>query len=333
MLAGVAGCGLTTAIMAEIRTIGHLYAIGFFAVFFMTAATYVPVVSVISRWFGKGRGLAMSIAMVGMALGGFLLPNLANILIQNVGWRWTYRIFGIIIWIVLFPVVARWLHDPPADIGLVTQGDDHPGQENGQTQGFGAKEDGFSVREALGMPRLWILGFAELANSVPIVALSFYMVRFSIQGGIANEVAALAYSSISAMAILGMIAVGLLVNSFNRRILISACYGLPALSVLFLFGLESTGPLFCFTIIAGLCTGCKATLWPLVVSDCFGSRAYSSILGYLLVFYNLGIVVGPPLAGWISDTTGSFDGVFVLGVAAFFGSSLLIALGTKSRMV
>jgi MFS family permease len=80
--------------------------------------------------------------------------------------------------------------------------------------------------------------------------------------------------------------------------------------VLFLFGLESAGALFCFALFSGFCAGSRSTLWPLVVSDCFGSRAYSSILGFLVIFYNLGAVVGPPVAGRISDATGSFYWVF-----------------------
>ena len=62
-----------------------------------------------------------------------------------------------------------------------------------------------------------------------------------------------------------------------------------------------------------------------------GSRAFSSILGLLIIFYNLGAVVGPPVAGWISDTTGSFYWVFVLSIAAYLVSSLLVALGAKPR--
>ena len=48
-----------------------------------------------------------------------------------------------------------------------------------------------------------------------------------------------------------------------------------------------------------------------------------------MIFYNLGAVVGPPAAGWISDTTGSFHWVFVLSIATFLISSLLVALGAK----
>jgi len=130
----------------------------------------------------------------------------------------------------------------------------------------------------------------------------------------------------------GMIAAGLVANRVPKRIMISLCYGLPAVAVLFLFGMESAGPLFCFALLSGLCAGGRVTLWPLVVSDCFGSRAYSSILGFLVIFYNLGAVVGPPVAGWISDVTGSFYGVFVLSVAAHLVSWVLMALGAKPRL-
>ena len=37
------------------------------------------------------------------------------------------------------------------------------------------------------------------------------------------------------------------------------------------------------------------------------------------------------MAGWISDTTGSFYWVFVLSIAAYLVSSLLVALGAKPR--
>ena len=51
-----------------------------------------------------------------------------------------------------------------------------------------------------------------------------------------------------------------------------------------------------------------------------------------MIFYNLGAVVEPPVAGWISDATGSFYGVFVLSVAAHLVSSVLMALGAKPRL-
>jgi hypothetical protein len=61
MLAGAGGGGLVTLAFGEIRTLGQLYGVIFFAAIFTAAGTYVAVTSTISRWFVRRRGLAMSI--------------------------------------------------------------------------------------------------------------------------------------------------------------------------------------------------------------------------------------------------------------------------------
>lgn len=339
MLAGAVGGGLVTAALGEVRSIEQLYGVIFFAAIATAAGTYVPVTSTISRWFVRRRGLAMGIAMAGMGLGGLSMPILANFLIQGVGWRSAYRIFGVVIWVVLVPVTALWIRGRPSDLGLSPDGDDGPGTETktgteagtrwSEPQRDAAQQEGSGAREAMGMPRFWLLGFADVANAIPVVSLSIYLVRFAIQQGIPGDLAAFAYSSFSAAAMVGMLAAGMAPPTWSRRVLLSLGYGIPALAVLFLFGVESAGPLFCFAILSGFCAGTRSTLWPLMISDCFGSRAYSSILGFLVLFYNAGAVVGPPVAGQISDATGSFHGVFALAIAAHLISSLLIALGAK----
>lgn len=331
MIVGAAGGGLFTIALGEVRSIGHLYGVIFFAAIFNAAGTYVPVASAISRWFVRGRGLAMSVAMAGMGLGGFVMPNLSSVLIETLGWRGAYHAFGILIWLVLLPATALWVHGRPSDLGLAPDGDQDPDVEQGEAPGGNREEEGVGAREALGTSRFWLLGFADVAQAIAVVPLSVYLVRLSIQRGIAEDVAALAYSFIYAATLVGMLTAGLVANRFSKRVMISLGYGLPAASVLFLFGLESAVPLFCFTLFSGFCAGCRSTLWPLVVGDCFGGRAFSSILGFLMVFYNFGAVIGPPTVGRISDVTGSFYWALVLTIGAYLISSLLVALGAKPR--
>ncbi len=331
MLVGAAGGGLLTMGLGEVRSLGQLYGVIFFAAIFNAAGTYVPVASTISRWFVRGRGVAMSIAMAGMGLGGFLMPNLSSFLIETLGWRGAYHAFGILIWLVLLPATALWLHGRPSDLGLAPDGDSDPDGEDDQAPGSNREEEGVGAREALGTSRFWLLGFSDVAQAIAVVPLSVYLVRLSIQRGIADDVAALAYSFIYAAALVGMLVAGVLANRFSKRIMISLGYGLPAISVLFLFGLESAVPLFCFTLFSGFCAGCRSTLWPLVIGDRFGSRAFSSILGFLMIFYNFGAVIGPPTVGRISDVTGSFYWALVLTIGAYLVSCLLVAMGAKPR--
>jgi len=328
ILVGIVVAGLCCLGLAEVRSLGQLYGVLFFIAIGITASTYVPVASVISRWFVSGRGLAMSIAMVGMGMGGFIMPNVANVLIESLGWRWAYRILGIIIWVVLLPTVALWVHNPER-LGVRAHGDDGDGEDWREPGGEDGSND-VSARRALTMPRFWGIGIADLFNSMAYVAVTINLVVFAIDAGIESRMAALGYSSINATTMVAVLAVGAAADRFNRRALISLSYGLPAVGLVFLFGLNSAGPLVCSAVILGLCGAGHVVLWPLVVSDCFGTRAYATVMGFLSVFYTVGAAIGPPLAGYIYDAFGSYHRVYVLGVGAFIVSGISMAFAAVS---
>ena len=180
------------------------------------------------------------------------------------------------------------------------------------------------------MTRFWGIGTADLFNAVAFIAVEINLVVFAIDAGISNRTAAFAFSSIHAATVVGVVAMGLVADRFNRRVLISLSYGLPAVAILFLFGLHSAGPLFCSAVILGLCGAGHVVLWPLVVSDCFGRRAYATVMGFLSVFYTIGAAIGPPLAGYIYDAFGSYHRVYVLGVGAFIVSGISMAFAAVS---
>ena len=67
MVVGAAGGGLLTMALGEIRGLGQLYGVIFFAAIFNAAGTYVPVASAISRWFGSGASRAPRSSCAGPA--------------------------------------------------------------------------------------------------------------------------------------------------------------------------------------------------------------------------------------------------------------------------
>ena len=326
--------GLTSIAFAEMRSLNHLYVILFFSAISTTASTYLPVASVISKWFVRQRGIAMGIAMMGMGVGGTIAPVVSNLLIQSVGWRWTYRIFGISIWVLLIPIVAMWIHGSPSDLGLKPDGGDDAKieEETDSDDPAYAPQVEFTARQALGLWNFWGLGLADVANAIPVVTIGIFLVALSIEAGIDERTATYAYSSISLGGIFGVLAAGAAAERFNRKVMLSISYGLPSVAILFLFGLKSSGPLFVFAIIAGLSGGFRAALWPLVISDRFGKRAHATIMGFLMIFYQAGTVVGPLMAGFIRDTTESYYWVFVICSVSYAISGAMMALGSLTKI-
>ena len=60
--------------------------------------SYIPAVSIISQYFDKRRGLATGLAVSGSGFGAFALSPLTHVLIENLGWRWSLRVIGMVSW-------------------------------------------------------------------------------------------------------------------------------------------------------------------------------------------------------------------------------------------
>ncbi|KAG1756874.1 MFS general substrate transporter [Suillus paluster] len=56
-----------------------------------------PAIVVISHWFDKRRGLALSLAAMGASIGSTVFPAAAQKLIPSVGFKWSMRVFGCIL--------------------------------------------------------------------------------------------------------------------------------------------------------------------------------------------------------------------------------------------
>ena len=58
----------------------------------------------------------------------------------------------------------------------------------------------------------------------------------------------------------------------------------------------------------------------------FGTRSAGSIYGTLNLGYTFGVAIGPLLAGYVFDVTGSYSGAFLFAAGAIFLSFLLCLL-------
>ncbi|KAG1731887.1 major facilitator superfamily domain-containing protein [Suillus lakei] len=77
----------------------------------------IVVIQVVSHWFSKRRGLALSTAAVGAALGSVVFPVAAQNLIPFIGYGWTVHVFGLILMVTLG---AANLDSPPGHMYLCT---------------------------------------------------------------------------------------------------------------------------------------------------------------------------------------------------------------------
>lgn len=107
---GGAGMVLSLLAMAAIRSLWQIYLAHLVFGGFGFSVIYAPLLSATGERFDRSRGLAVGIVTAGGALGQGVLPFLANILVNSIGWRFAFLGLAVLTLVGLasmLPYVAR----------------------------------------------------------------------------------------------------------------------------------------------------------------------------------------------------------------------------------
>jgi MFS family permease len=82
--------------MSQTSSIWQLYLFFGVLIGIGIGGVFIPLISVIPRWFIKRRSLMTGIAVSGIGVGAIVIPPLARWLIDSCGWQMSYVIIGVI---------------------------------------------------------------------------------------------------------------------------------------------------------------------------------------------------------------------------------------------
>jgi len=284
----------------------------------------VPYSNVLSHWFDKRRGLALGIAMVGLGLGAFVMPSLAQMLIVSQGWRQAYIVFGLMVMVITIPIVGLFFKETPEMVGLRPDGDViNPNQPNGSEQKIG-----LSAQEARQTHTFWILVGAFFLMSASVHGCLIHLVPLLTDRGISPQLAAGATSLFGAALLFGRVGAGYLLDHFFASSVALCFFCGSALGLLLLWSGVTGTAAFIAAFLVGLGMGAEGDIIAYLIGRYFGLRAFGEIYGYAFGAFTLGGVSGPLLMGRGFDATGSYSlglGVFV--VVTLIAAGLMTRLG------
>ena len=112
ILLAIGGVGMVLSLlaMAAVRSLWQIYLAHLVFGGFGFAVIYAPLLSATGERFDRNRGLAVGIVTAGGALGQGVLPFLANILVDSLGWRFAFLGLAVLTLVGLasmLPYVAR----------------------------------------------------------------------------------------------------------------------------------------------------------------------------------------------------------------------------------
>ena len=284
-----------------------------FALAEMTSAIQTPLgyAKAISAWFDRRRGLALGIAMSGVGVGAFVVPQLAERLIERVGWRGAYVSLGLLTFAIAFPAVALWIREP------------RPGEGERGAAAPIALPLGHTVREAARTARFWMLGAAFFLVAVAINGSAAHIVPLLTDHGLsaASATATLAIFGLATMS--GRLLAGFLVDRIFAPYVATFFFLAPIAGFAFLA--SATGMLpAAGVVLMGMGLGTEIDLIAFLVTRYFGQRAFGQIYGYFFMIFGLGSGFGRFLAGLIFDLAGSYNPALIGAALALVVAVILV---------
>lgn len=313
------GCLLGSGILltSQIQEPWQLYVtLGVVAALGMSAA-FVPCNATVVRWFVQRRGLALSISTSGGSAGNFLFPPLAAALIATYGWRSAYVILGCL-GLTAITLCALFMVRDPEQMGLQPDGQaplppiqDGPATQDGLATNAETSLE-LTLAQAQRTVSLWML-IAVYTMTWLVVFMPFvHLVPFAIGLGVSQVQAATIISIIGIGGLAGRLITGTISDQFGRLPTLGLSLSLQAAAFLGFYSSTGLSLLYLSAIIFGFSYGGATALFPAITGDFFGRLSVGAIVGFIFGVAGSAAAFGPFIAGYIYDTTGSYESAFLL---------------------
>ena len=289
-----------------------------------------PINTLISNWFTRRRGLALSITMTGLSVGGIIIVPLVSWSIIRWDLGKTLFTLGLSYILAITPLALFVIKARPSDVGQLPDGGDpppNPGKKKKAPSPDIALNRVWTRSEAVRTRAFWaitIAFFLALSGQVSFLVhqVSFLSQYLGVQGA-ANVVGLTALASIVARLVLGAV-----IDRLNKNLVTIACFSAQGLVVLAMAFFHNKPVLYAGPFIFGLTMGNILMLQSLLVGECFGTLSFGTIYGLGRMFTMIGAALGPLLAGYLFDLTGSYHIFFIL-VAVFSAAASAVITMAK----
>jgi OFA family oxalate/formate antiporter-like MFS transporter len=309
IVAGAVGGAVLFFLISLLTQLWQLYVLLMLSGITVAATTLVPAQTVVTLWFDKKRGRNMGVAMMGVGLGGLALSPVAAWLIQEVGWRATYRLQALAMLVLVVPPVLLFLKNRPSDIGEVPDG--RAGTASGHEPSPALR--GVRASRAIRSLTFWLLFFAYLTQLYVTSAVNVNTTAFAESIGYTALVAPLFLAVAVGVSVPGRFFYGWLTDHIGPHLLMASAGMLLSLSMIALvvftirLGWVGAVPIWTFGIAQGLGIAGSTVALPILVGRCFGELEFGKIQGLVMAGFSLGVIFGGPSAARIFDTTGSYE--------------------------
>lgn len=330
MMMGVIIVGFGMILLSMTQSLMMFYAAFLLLGLGAGGCTSVVVMTAVAHWFNRKASFALGLAAAGFGSGGLLVPVVVW-MIDTFQWRTTLLVLGITAWVIGIPL-SMVVRGRPEKYGYLPDGEIPVNEDANLPGGQGQIQPhqqptsspvDISLRVAIRDSNFWYFNIAEAIRMMIVISIIMHIMPYLESLGLPRGIAGMAAGAMALFSVAGRIGFGYLGDAFDKRYIMAVAYCLMTLGlVVFAVFIKGTGSLLLFLLLFAPGFGGGMTMRASLIREYFGTIAYGKILGLSMGIGSTAAIIGPTLAGWIFDTTGSYQPLWI----GYIGL-ILVAIG------
>src|ERR1700732_3422083 len=259
----------------------------------------VPNSILLGRWFGPRLPTAMAVVYSATGAGVLILLPASQLLIEHLGWRDAYQIFGIASLLLLVPLLLLpWR--------LFSTGAPHLAR----SAAADVADEGWTLLSAMRHHAFWALFSTFFFTAIGMYAISPQVVAYLIEAGFPPLQAATAWGFSGIVLLFGMLGVSWLDGIIGRRpsgVFRCALSGAGIFLLWLLQWYPNIWILIGFVVCFGSMIGSRGPLLTATALKIFRGKRVGTIYGTITIGSGLGSAVGSWSGGLIHDWSHSYN--------------------------
>jgi MFS family permease len=277
--------------------------------------TTVPLfAALMSKWFERGRGLAVSMGLAGSCMGQFILVPAFTVLVLRYGWRISYFCIGLIMLVVIMTLALVVIKGDPHDLGLEPWG-----HENGvnvrkdkdrKITNINSRDLGLT--DAMKTYSFWLFVAVMFVCGSGDFLVTTHLIPMVTDYNIPATTAGNMLAWLGLMSLPGILIAGPLSDVIGNKIPIVLTFLMRFALFILILKFQGLVSFYVFACAFGFTLLITAPLNALLVGKLYGFSHVGLLSGFITTIHHLGGGFWAYLGGEIFDRTGSYELAFIL---------------------
>jgi MFS family permease len=266
---------------------------------FGSSATFGPLMSDISHWFTRRRGIAVAIASCGNYLAGTIWPPLVQYFISTDGWRATQMGIGLLCIVSMPPLIYALRRRVPEHVSGP------------------ADASAVAARGSLGISSNALMTLLCIAGVACCVAMSMpqvHIVAYCVDLGYGPARGAEMLAAMMGFGIFSRLVAGVVADRIGGVATLLIGSALQGVALFFYLWFDGLVSLYVISAMFGFFQGGLVPMYAIIVREYFSPREAGTRLGIVLMATLFGMALGGWMSGMIFDFTGSYRAAFLNGL-------------------